>query len=92
MEVSNPTSKLPSARTATRFVVLLGVVSLFADMTYEGARSINGPFLELLGRSGTTIGWVAGVGELLGYGLRIVSGYLADKTKNTGSSPLWGIC
>lgn len=61
--------------------MLLGVVSLFADMTYEAARSINGPFLELLGRNGVTIGWVAGVGELLGYGLRTVSGYLADKTR-----------
>lgn len=68
-------------KTATKFVVLLGLVSLFSDMTYEAARSINGPYLELLGTSGTTVGWVAGLGELLGYGLRIISGYLSDKTR-----------
>lgn len=67
-------------RTATRFVVTVGLVSLFADMTYESARSINGPYLELLGASATTVGWAAGLGELLGYGLRFVSGYFTDKT------------
>ena len=68
-------------KSATRFVVLLGLVSLFADMTYEAARSISGPYLELLKVSGATVGWVAGLGELLGYGLRIISGYISDKTK-----------
>ncbi|MCE1188249.1 MAG: MFS transporter [Ignavibacteria bacterium] len=67
--------------TATKFVVLLGLISLFSDMTYEAARSINGSFLQLLGTSGATVGLVAGIGELFGYGLRFVSGYLADKTK-----------
>lgn len=63
-----------------RFVVLLGVVSLFADVTYEGARSITGPFLALLGASGTAVGLIAGLGELIGYTLRLISGYLADRT------------
>ena len=62
-------------------MVLLGVVSLFADMTYEGARSITGPFLAVLGANGTAVGVVAGLGELLGYALRLVSGYLADRTR-----------
>jgi len=66
---------------ATKFVVLLGLISLFSDMTYEAARSINGSFLQVLGTSGATVGWVAGLGELLGYGLRFISGYIADKTK-----------
>jgi MFS family permease len=70
-----------SKKTALRFVVLLGVVSLFADMTYEGARSITGPFLAVLGASGTVVGVVAGLGELLGYSLRLASGYLADRTR-----------
>ena len=70
-----------TVRTAVRFVVLLGCVSLFSDMTYEAARSISGPYLSILGVSGATVGWVAGLGELLGYGLRIVSGYLSDRTK-----------
>jgi MFS family permease len=68
-------------KTATKFVVLLGLVSLFSDMTYEAARSINGQYLNILGTSGATVGWVAGLGELLGYGLRIISGYLSDKTR-----------
>ncbi len=67
--------------TATKFVLLLGIISLFSDMTYEAARSINGSFLQILGTSGTTVGLVAGIGELIGYGLRFFSGYIADKTK-----------
>jgi len=67
-------------RSAMLFIVLLGVVSLFADMTHEGARSIYGPFLALLGASATIVGIVAGFGELVGYTLRIVSGYITDKT------------
>jgi MFS family permease len=75
-----PTAIDISKKTALRFVVLLGVVSLFADMTYEGARSVTGPFLGALGATGTIVGLVAGLGELLGYALRLVSGYLADRT------------
>jgi len=67
--------------TAVRFVVLLGLVSLFSDVTYEAARSLNGSFLKILGASGTTVGLVAGAGELIGYGLRLLSGWLADRTK-----------
>jgi len=52
-------------RSALRFVVLVGVVSLFADATYEGARSIAGPFLATLGANGTVVGIVAGLGELI---------------------------
>jgi len=66
--------------TALRFVILLGVVSLFADTTYEAARSITGPFLAVLGASATVVGIVAGLGELIGYGLRIVSGVISDRT------------
>lgn len=69
-----------SRRRAVRFIVLLGIVSLFADMTYEGARSISGPYLAVLGASGTVVGLVAGAGELLGYALRLASGYLSDRT------------
>jgi MFS family permease len=67
-------------RRAIIFIVFLGIVSLFGDMTYEGARSITGPFLGALGVSATTIGIVAGFGELLGYGFRFLSGYLGDRT------------
>lgn len=66
---------------AFRFIILLGMVSLLADMTYEGARSITGPYLALLGANAAAVGFVAGFGELVGYALRFVSGYLADKTR-----------
>lgn len=69
-----------SRKTAIRFIVFLGCTSLFADMTYEGARSINGPFLQILGASGTVVGVVAGFGELVGYGLRLLSGYVSDRS------------
>lgn len=68
-------------RTAIRFIILLGIVSLFGDMTYEGARSITGPYLGVLGASATIVGIVAGLGELLGYGVRLLSGWLGDRTR-----------
>ncbi|HET6656164.1 MAG TPA: MFS transporter [Gammaproteobacteria bacterium] len=58
----------------------MGLTSLFADMTYEGARSINGPFLAMLGASATVVGFVAGFGELAGYAVRYVSGVFCDRT------------
>ncbi|WP_027719399.1 MFS transporter [Desulfovirgula thermocuniculi] len=66
---------------AVKFIVIMGLVSLFADVTYEGARSITGPYLALLGASAAVVGFVSGLGEFLGYGLRLVSGYLADRTE-----------
>lgn len=71
-----------TGKIALQFVVLIGVVSLFADMTYEGARSINGPYLAILGASGTVVGIVSGMGELIGYTLRLISGYMSDKTRS----------
>ena len=68
------------SRTAFRFVLIIGIVNLWADMTYEGARGIIGPFMGSLGASAAVIGFVAGFGELIGYSLRSVSGYVADKT------------
>lgn len=67
-------------KPATIFIVLLGFVSLFSDMTYEAARSITGPYLEILGASALIVGFIAGLGEFLGYALRLLSGWIADKT------------
>src|SRR5207244_1783424 len=78
--MSNTKSK-HLAKLAFRFVFIIGIVNLFADMAYEGGRSISGPFLGSLGASATIVGFVAGVGELLGYSLRSVSGYFSDKTR-----------
>lgn len=66
---------------ALKFIILLGVVSLLADMTYEGARSITGPYLAILGASAVVVGFVSGFGELLGYVLRFFSGYLTDRSR-----------
>jgi len=63
------------------FVILLGLVSLFSDMTYEGARGITGPYLFYLGAGAAIIGFASGFGEFIGYGLRLFSGWIADKTK-----------
>jgi len=79
-----------SKSAAIRFVVLLGLVSLFADVTYEGARSITGPFLAVLGAGGAAVGVVAGFGELLGYGLRLVSGLVSDRTQRYWALTLTG--
>jgi MFS family permease len=65
---------------ALRFVLLIGIVSFFADFTYEGARSVTGPYLAILGASATLVGFIAGLGEFLGYGLRLVSGPLSERT------------
>jgi len=70
-----------AAKLALRFVLIVGIVNFFADMTYEGARAIVGPFLGSLGASAAIVGFVAGLGELAGYGLRSISGYFADKTR-----------
>ncbi|MGD0779101.1 MAG: MFS transporter [Candidatus Solibacter sp.] len=66
--------------SAIGFIVCLGVVSLFADMTYEGARSIIGPFLLDLGATAAQVGLIAGLGEMLAASLRFFSGRLADRT------------
>ncbi len=73
-------SKKRMRSKALRFVLLIGVVSFFADFTYEGARSVTGPYLAILGASATLVGFIAGLGELLGYGLRLVSGRLSERT------------
>jgi len=66
---------------AMLFILLFGIVSLFSDMTHEGASSIRGAYLALLGASAGTIGFVSGLGELIGYSMRYVFGRLTDRTK-----------
>jgi hypothetical protein len=64
-----------------RFILLFGVVSLFSDMAYEGARSITGPFLASFGATGFIVGVISGLGEMVGYVVRLVSGRAADRTR-----------
>ncbi|MFZ0456459.1 MAG: MFS transporter [Ignavibacteriaceae bacterium] len=77
-------------KTALRFVLLIGIVSLFADATYEGARSIAGPYLAVLGASAALVGFIGGFGELLGYGLRLVSGRFSERTGKFWPITLFG--
>jgi len=68
-------------RKAIRLILIFGVISLFGDVLYEGARSVNGPYLKVLGANATIVGLIAGVGEFMGYAFRLISGYFSDKTK-----------
>ena len=68
-------------RTGLAFIVAFGIVSLFADMAYEGMRAVSGPFLATLGASGAMVGIIAGTGELFGYLLRLGSGRLVERTR-----------
>ena len=69
-----------NASPALKFVLMVGIMSFFADFTYEGSRSITGPFLGLLGASAFTISVVSGAGEFIGYNIRLFSGRGADRT------------
>ncbi len=77
-------------RSGLAFVVAFGIVSLFADMAYEGMRAVSGPFLATLGASGAAVGVIAGLGELAGYLLRLVSGRAADRSRAYWSITLGG--
>jgi MFS family permease len=66
---------------AMAFVLLMGIVSLFSDLTHEGARSIYGAYLSLAGASAAAIGFVSGFGELIGYSCLLITGIIADKSK-----------
>ncbi len=76
-----PTFTQEERKSAFRFIVALGFVSLFADMTYEGAHSVIGPLLKDLGASATEVGIIAGLGEMIAASLRYFSGKLADRTR-----------
>jgi MFS family permease len=78
--VSSSQSAPRPASRALQFVLIMGIVSLFADMTYEGGRGEVGAFLGHLGASGAIVGLVAGAGELAGYAIRSLSGAIADRT------------
>jgi len=67
-------------RSAWRVVLMFGVVSLAADMVYEGARSVYGPLLAALGASAVVVGLVTGLGEAMALLLRLAFGPLADRT------------
>jgi hypothetical protein len=68
-------------RLAIQFIVVFGVISLFSDTIFEGARSVNGPYLQTLGANAALVGLIAGLAEMLGYIVRLLTGAWADKSK-----------
>ena len=75
---------------AMLFIILFGIVSLFSDMTHEGASSIRGAYLSVLGASAGTIGFISGLGELIGYSMRYIFGRLTDRTKQYWPMTVFG--
>lgn len=69
-------------KSALGFVLCMGIVSLFSDMTHEGARSIYGVYLNFMGMSAVSIGFIMGLGEFIGYSFRMVTGFIANRYKN----------
>ena len=63
------------------FLLLFGIVSLFSDMTHEGASSIRGAYLSIMGASAGAIGFFSGLGELIGYSMRYLFGKITDRTR-----------
>lgn len=75
-------SMAPERKTAYTIIFMFGIVALFGDIIYEGARSVTGPYLYLLGASAIVVGIVSGLGEFLGYLFRLISGFVADSTRS----------
>lgn len=82
MNTSTSSASAPGVLRPWHFVLVFGIVSLLADMVFEGARSIIGPYLATLGASATVVGLVAGAGEFIGYGLRVLSGYAVGRSRH----------
>jgi len=76
--------------SARSFVLLLGVVSLLGDMTYEGGWSIVGPYMATLGASAAVVGIASGFGELVGYAVRLLSGVTVDRTRGYWPIAIFG--
>jgi MFS family permease len=80
--MSNNNSSERNLRIKKAYIVifLFGIVAMFGDVIYEGARSVTGPYLYILGGSALKVGFVAGIGEFSGYAMRLFSGFIADST------------
>lgn len=70
-----------TTKRAYQFIILFGIISLLGDIIYEGARSVNAQYLKELGAGALWVGIVAGLGEFIGYAIRLISGYVSDRTR-----------
>jgi MFS family permease len=86
----HPNLSRSAGAPAFRFVLTLGLVNLFADITYEGARAVTGPLLRNLGSSAAEVGVIVGLGEFVGFALRLASGLLADRTRAYWTITIFG--
>ena len=77
----NKKNKKKNINFAVRAIIIFGVISLLGDMVYESARGANSQYFELIGISAAKVGLVFGIGEFLGYFLRLISGVISDKSK-----------
>ncbi len=87
---SSPLTGPAIVAASFQFVLLLGAADLLADATYEGGRSVVGPFLGALGASAAAVSVLSGLGEMAGHVLRLASGYLSDRTQRPWAIALWG--
>ncbi len=69
-------------KKAILLIILFGIISLIGDTIYEGARSVYGPYTKSIGMDIALVGLITGLAEFFGYFIRIISGYLSDKSKN----------
>jgi len=67
-------------RKAYVAIMLMGVVSMLGDIVYESGRGLAPDYLYFLGASAFLVGLTSGIGELVGYGMRLISGPLADRS------------
>ena len=67
-----------SPKIAYLGIICFGLISLAGDIIYEGARSVIPQYLYFLGAPAIIVGSIIGLGEFFGYGLRLLSGILAD--------------
>lgn len=70
-----------SKRTAYMAILMFGIVSMLGDIVYESGRGIAPDYLMFIGASAFVVGVVSGAGEFIGYGARLISGTLSDKSK-----------
>jgi MFS family permease len=82
MTVQRDSRRNSTKSLSLQLILLMGLVSALGDITYETGRSTSGPYLAFLGASAFVIGLTSGLGEFLGYALRLASGYLADRTRS----------
>ncbi len=62
-------------------VLLLGLVSFFADISGEMMTPVLPLFIAALGGSSIVIGFIGGLGDAVANIVKVISGYLADKTR-----------